>query len=163
MKVVKRVPVTESKLAMWRSAIALAHSDHHLSNSEVDLINEYWQNYDFSDAHEKQLARDMQNGVKLEDVFPAITEKRDRAHLINFARVLFHIDGEFSELEEKIWQAIYDQHMLTVDLKAALLAARTVAEEFKEQERLRIAKEKSKGRLQGAFYYLSNVEDDIAN
>ncbi|MFN9108528.1 MAG: hypothetical protein ACK5XN_00395 [Bacteroidota bacterium] len=160
MKVVRRVVVTESKFAMWRCAIALAHSDHRLSNSEMDLIHDYWRQFDFTDEQQKQLDHDMRGGVQLETVFDAVTDKRDRAHLINFARVLFHVDDDFSALEQKIWQAIYDKHMLTIDLKAALKAAREATDSFKQQEKLRAAKEQSKNPLQQAFSYLCRVEDD---
>ncbi|MDX2112829.1 MAG: hypothetical protein SFW63_03745 [Alphaproteobacteria bacterium] len=161
MKVVRRVPVTESKFAMWRGAIALAYSDHRLSNSEMDLIHEYWQQFDFSDAQQAQLDKDLHQGIAIENIFGEITDKRDRAHLINFARVLFHIDGDFSEVEQKIWQAIYDKHMLTIDLKAALKAAREEAEAFRDEERLRVAMASSANPLQRAFSYLCRIEDDV--
>jgi hypothetical protein len=161
MKVVKRVPVTPSNFAMWRAAIALAHSDHRLSNSEISLIQEYSANFDFSEAQQAQLEKDLHGGIPLESIFLEITEKTDRAHLINFARVLFHIDGEFSAVEQKIWQAINDKHMQTVDMKQALKDAAEATAGFEQQERVQRAQENKEGSwLEKAFAYLSGVDEE---
>ncbi|MDX1975102.1 MAG: hypothetical protein SFT92_05440 [Rickettsiales bacterium] len=161
MKLAKKVTVTPSKYAMWRSAIALAYADSRLSNSEVNLIQDYMSNYTFTDAQLLQLEKDLMQGVHLEDVFPMISEIRDRAHLINFARVLFHIDGDFSEVEQRIWQAIHDQHVLTIDLKKALLVAREACESELEQQRIKHAQEAAQKRpLERALDYLLDVDND---
>ena len=101
MKITKRVAVTPSKYALWRCAISLAHCDGYLSNSEVNLIHEHSENFDFTDEQLKQLEADFRNARPPEELFAQITDKLDRAHLLNFARVLFHIDGDFSAVEEK--------------------------------------------------------------
>lgn len=161
MRVVKRVPVTPSNFAMWRSAIALAHGDHQLSNSEVNLIHEFSHNYGFSDEQQKQLDNDLRGGVDLDTVFAQITEKRDRAHLINFARVLFHIDGEFSKAEEVLWETINQRHMLTIDLQKILRDTKDNCESYKEQERLKRAQEKdNRTWLEKAFDYLTDADED---
>jgi tellurite resistance protein len=134
-KIRTRVVVTTSKFAMWRCAIALAHCDGQLSNSEINLIHDYWENFDFSNAQVRQLEEDFRSSLLWEDVFFDITEKLDRAHLINFARVLFHIDGDFSAVEQELLQKIYDKHMETVDLRQAIRDASTVAKAYVEEAR----------------------------
>ncbi len=144
---------------MWRTAIALAHSDHTLSEEEVELIRRYSRKFDFSEAERAQLEADFATAVEVDEVFPGITDKRDRAHLINFARVLFHIDGEFSEAEKKIHSLIREQHLATIDLDKVLEEARNTADLAEEQARFKQQQEKQdQNFFENAFEYLTGVD-----
>lgn len=156
MKITATVPATPSNFALWRCAIALAHIDHRLSNSETDLIYEYSKAYEFSDEQRRQLEQDLQRGIDFNEAWPAITDKRDRAHLINFSRVLFHVDGHFSAEEEKIWQEMCDKHMLTIDYKAAIRDARAAEAQYDFSEKaLRKAEGNQQSWALNAFEYLA--------
>lgn len=132
------VAVTPSKFAMWRAAIALAYGDNFLSNSEINIIHEWWERFDFSDAQRAQLEKDLRAGVKLDDVWDQITDKLDRAHLINFSLVLFNIDGEFSEVEKALWEEINDRHMVTIDMRGAIRDARASITNYLQEDKAKL-------------------------
>ena len=127
MREQKDVQVTDSRFAMWRSAVALAWADGKVTNSEANLIHDYTERHAFSDEQHTILDNDIKNGIKLDDVFDLITDKRDRAHLINFGRVLFHIDGDFAEVEQKIMAEISAKHAKIINLPKVLMESRAIA------------------------------------
>ena len=160
MQINKRVTVTPSKYALWRCAIALAHCDGRLSNSETNLIHEFSENFDFSEAQMRQLEADFrEKTVSPQEMFALIEDKLDRAHLINFARVLFHVDGDFSAVEEKLLEELHGQHMQTIDLRGALRSASESAVQYEAEFQAQIAQEKSKESwVMRAFRYLSGID-----
>lgn len=159
MVVKKNIPVSQSKFSMWRAAIALAHCDHRITNSEAELIHNYSEHFDFSESQKLQLAKDFQTSPLLEDLLLGITDKKDMAHLINFARVLFHIDGDFCDVEQKIMDYIYDKHMNMINLKQALNDAKSAVESYEEQEKLRkIRERKTQTLLENAFEFLTGID-----
>ena len=141
MKIVKRVAMNDSKFAMWRTAIVLASCDNLLSNSETNLIHEYWENFDFSEAQQAQLEHDFRTPPAFDDVWPSITDKLDRAHLINFALVLFNVDGDFSELERQLWDKINALHAKTIDLPKAMADARAATRKYLEEDKQQLDEE----------------------
>lgn len=149
-----KVVVSPSKFNMWRTAISLAYCDGHLSNSEASLIHDWWQRFAFTPEQVVQLEHDFRNGVDFEEVYPLITDKLDRAHLIYFALILFHIDDDFSELEQKMWEVLNERHMATIDYKQAVKDAEKAVEDYLEQEKLARAKERAASGpfMKGALY-----------
>lgn len=119
--------VTTSKLALWRSAIAIAYADGKITNSERALLHDYMQGHAFSDEQVAIIDNDLANGVDINTVFDGITDKHDRAHLINFARVLVHIDGDFDDAEQKIMEYITAFHAEAINLHQVLLDCRREA------------------------------------
>ena len=115
-----KIPATESKFAMWRAAIALAHIDGQITNSETDLIHNYMSAFLFTDAQEKTLDNELRSAANFDSIYPQITDPRDRAHLINFARILFYIDGELANIEQQFFDEINKRHLASIDLKKAL-------------------------------------------
>lgn len=156
MQLRERVKMTPSKFAMWRAAIALAYSDHRLSNSETDLIWRDSEYFDFSDAQRAQLEKDMRDGIALDDVWDQITEKGDRAHLINFSLVLFHVDGEFSDVEQQLFDEINARHMLTIDYRGAVREAKASVERFLAEDKAVLEQDYQHESLLGrAFHYIT--------
>lgn len=153
-----KVVVNPSKFNMWRTAISLAHCDGHLSNSEVSLIHDWWKRFAFTHEQMTQLDQDFRDGVDFETVYPLITDKLDRAHLIYFSLILFHIDDDFSELEQKMWDLLNERHMATIDYKQAMRDAEKAAEDYVEQELLQRAKERhaSGPFMRGALYLVDS-------
>ncbi len=127
MREQKDVMVTESRFAMWRCAVALAWIDGKLTNSEANLIHDHSERHAFTDEQHTQLDNDIKNGIKLDEVFDLITNKRDRAHLINFGRVLFHIDDDFAEIEQKVMAEISKKHAELINLPKILKECRAIA------------------------------------
>lgn len=156
MRITTRVEVNDSKFAMWRMAIILSMSDHLLKNSEIDLIHEYWANFDFSEAQKVQLDEDFRSPPEFDAIWPQITDKLDRAHLINFALVLFNVDGDFSAMEKLLWEKINQLHAQTIDLKKAMSEARAATQHFIEEDRRKLDEEFAKEPLlRKAFHFLT--------
>jgi hypothetical protein len=156
MKIAKRIAVNDSKFAMWRMAIVLSHSDHGLSNSEINLIHEYWENFDFSEPQMAQLEDDFRTPPAFDTVWPLITDKLDRAHLINFALVLFNVDGDFSYMEQVLWEKINRLHAQTIDIKKAMAEARQATQDFLTEERAKLDEEFAKEPfLRKALHFLT--------
>ena len=158
------VEVTPSKFAMWRTAISLAHADGHVSNSEVSLIHDWWTRFDFTPEQTAQLDKDFRGGVDFEEVWPAITDKLDRAHLIYFSLILFHIDDNYSVLEQKLFEAMNDRHMQTIDYKGAWKNAYAAAKQYLDQQKFERAQERAaSGPFMKAALYLadSSMERDV--
>lgn len=170
MREQKDVKVTDSRFAMWRAAVALAWVDDKVTNSEANLIHEHTERHAFSDDQHTILDNDIKNGVKLDDVFDLITDKRDRAHLINFGRVLFHIDGDFAEIEQKIMAEISAKHAKLINLPKILQECRAEANrefvgiqlDMQQKARQGDAKMGFLGRtfLAPALDYLDTVTDE---
>lgn len=155
------VSVTESKFAMWRAAVSLAHSDQRLVAEEIALIKRYSENFGFSPEQRAQLEADLVSPIDIDDIFPAITDKLDRAHLINFSRLLFFTDGEFAPVEEKTWDALNDKHNTTIDFKQALIDARSARDAWLAEDQARLDSEKQRGGwVNRLFAYFSGWNDD---
>ena len=132
--------MTESWFHVWRGAVALAWGDHDLTADESALLQSFFADQNFSAQQRQQLEYDIKNGITLDAVLPHITNVRDRAHLINLARVIFFADGGFCEDEEVVLDAMKRHHTGTRDIEQALEDAKSQAKEvmsaieFKEQK-----------------------------
>lgn len=161
---------SESKLALWRSAISIAHADGKITNSERALIHDFLQSHDFSPEQVAILDKDLAGGVRIEDVFSLITDHRDRAHLINFARVLVNVDGDFDDAERKIMEHITAAHAEAINLKKVLADSRVEARKIynqylAERKAGQIAEHDRSSIVTRPFTYLidefSNAMDDF--
>lgn len=155
----EKTPLTQSKFAMWRAAVALAHADKNLSPEEEGLIHDYLSHASLTEEQQKILETDIKNGITLDSILPEITETKDRAHLINFARVLFHIDGEFCDAEKEILEKLNQYHQSTLNLNEAFASARDEVDSFDEKEQLRMSREKkSQSFFENAFEFLTRKD-----
>lgn len=108
---------TKSHFAMFRGAIALAWADHKLDDEEQKRILVYIEhNKQLSDTQSALLKQDLRQPIKLDDVWPDITDARDRAHLINIADVIFWEDGEMCHTEKEVYDKISAAHITTLDM-----------------------------------------------
>ncbi len=81
---------TSSEMAMFRAAIALAWADHSLSDEEKNRLITYMDNNkELSEPQRDQLKNDLTQPVNMDDVWPKITEVRDRVHVLNIADAIF--------------------------------------------------------------------------
>ncbi len=124
--------VSESKLHLWRSAIALAYCDHHLSDAEQQRLHNFFQHQPFSDEQKAQLDSDLKHGIALEETFPLITDKLDRAHLINISRVLSFADGAYCEKEQAAFDAMMAKHLPSIDLDVAKNEAKIIGDQLEK-------------------------------
>lgn len=134
--------ISESKLALWRSAIAIAYADGTLNDSERQLLLSNLPLAILSEEQRKIIDMDLAEGVKLEDVFSAITDMRDRAHLINFARILVHADGQVNADEQDAINYISSYHSKKLDTSISLAAAKLEAKSLNDQYKSQLRKER---------------------
>jgi len=112
--------VTDSLFAVCRCAVALTYADGVLSDEERVVLKEYFINLNLSDNQIKILESDFNNpNPDFGSLYSKITEKKDRAFLINIARVMFYRDGDYSYQEQKMMDVMMKSHMKTVDIDSA--------------------------------------------
>lgn len=108
---------TKSEIAMFRAAIALAWADHSLSDEEQNRLLVYIdKNENLSDTQREQLKKELGQPIKMDDVWPEVTDLRDRVHVINIADTIFWEDGQLCHSEKEIYEKIKASHMATLDL-----------------------------------------------
>jgi hypothetical protein len=112
------VQATESQIAMWRSAIALAWANGTLDEGEKALLLQYFKdNIYLTDAQRAQLIKDMEHKIELGDVWGSISDAQDRAHLIDIAPSLFSKHGTPTPEERALYDKMFADQMATVDTK----------------------------------------------
>ena len=110
---------TESHYAMFRATIALAWADHELDAGERERILVYIEhNKQLSASQKEQLREEVNRPVRLDEVWPQITDLQDRAHLLNIADVIFWEDGSMCHSEREVYEKIKEAHMATLDVAA---------------------------------------------
>lgn len=149
-----------SRYYMYRTAVAMAWCDGALSAEEQTLIHDQLLNHaTFSDGQREQLEQDIKDGVSFDDVYQQVSEKRDRARLINFARALFHSDGTFCEAEKIVLEKLETYHQSLTDSSSALKQARSATQSYHsaEQDRSTNIGQSSSGIISNAFRFLREV------
>ena len=110
------MPASDSQFSMLRGAIALGWVDGYLAAPEktrlLDFING---NEMLSNEQRGALKHDLETKITLKDIWPHITEKIDRARLIDLAKDLFLEDGAYAPQEKIVYQQIYEQHIASLD------------------------------------------------
>ncbi len=159
------ITLTPSKLAMWRSLIAMGYADGKLADSEKAMLIEYLKRNNIVPEQHAILENDINNGVKINDVYPGVTDIHDRANLIDAARVMFYEDGNFDATEQKIYNLIHHDQENAVDFKAAEEKARAATNAYEaqynsEELAVRDAEIKKGGVIARLVNYIVDLEDD---
>jgi len=132
---------TDSQVALWRGAIALAWADNHLHDDErAEFTNFIDKNKNLSDEQKKLLKQDLSKQVKLEEIWPQITDKMDRAHLINIAPTIFWGDKDYSHSEKEVFEKMYADHMASLDMKTEMQDMANFAQKLRLQSDIETAK-----------------------
>lgn len=109
--------ITASRLAMYRGIIALAWADHQLTPEETEGVQALITNNPRLSAEQKQqLLTEIKTPMRLESVWPNITEAQDRAHLLDIAMNVFGHDGEIAAQEKETYEAFLAKHLKTLDV-----------------------------------------------
>ena len=120
--------ITESRLAMYEGIVALAWADHELDVAEKEKLHELInQNPHFTDEQRAKLHLDVDNHAMLADIWPRITEKRDKAHLLNIASVVFLKDGKYCADEKELYDTFLAKHLATLDSESMMSEIREMA------------------------------------
>jgi hypothetical protein len=110
---------TDSQIAMWRGAIALTWVDRDMHDTERARLLQYFSdNIYLTDTQRAQLVADLDQPIALQDVWDAITNPQDRAHLIDIAPSLFATHGAPTPAEKAVYDKMMADQMATIDTNA---------------------------------------------
>ncbi len=127
--------ISESLFHSLRGAISIAWADHQLTDAEQDSLRYFIDTHDLSERQRELLDADIANGApSIESLLPHITEPRDRAHLVNMARVILHADGHAAPQEAAPLQHLLHQHMSTLDSEVIRQQARDQMTGYRHQQ-----------------------------
>jgi len=118
--------LSESKLNLWRTLIALAHVDGNACKEERDFIHEGLKKIKASPAQMRVLEKDFVQIHSPDDFFEKITDPRDRAWLLYLAGLMFHRDDGFSDYEKLYYDKFQANHAKMVDLSVAVAEAKKI-------------------------------------
>lgn len=113
--------LTDSRFAMWRAIIALAHADGIVMPSEEEFGARYMDRTGASDAQRDILRQDLLSAHDPGTLFAQITRPEDKADFFQFARALLWCDGDFAAQEAAIIERLQTDHVGS--LAPAALAA----------------------------------------
>ena len=113
-------PMTESHFNMWRAMVALTHADHKVTSEEREFMQKKFDGLNFTAEQKDQLNAELDDPQDVTPLFEKITDKRDRAEFVYFARLLFWSDGEFEIQEEEILAHLRAGVISKIDLEAAM-------------------------------------------
>ena len=113
--------LTDSRFAVYEGVIALAWADHNLSKEEKQVFHRLADGNIYMNAYQRQtLHEKIDYKATIEEIWPRITEKQDRAFLLNLADTIFHADDEYCESEQSLYDFLHEKHMGTLDTEAVL-------------------------------------------
>lgn len=92
--------VNDSKFNMWRACVAVVHLDLVVTPEERKWVEEKIRTLPLSNDQRLILIRDLEIGNNFEDCFAKITDKVDKAFLLNTVRVISYLDHSFSQVEK---------------------------------------------------------------
>jgi uncharacterized membrane protein YebE (DUF533 family) len=124
---VNKLKLNDSSFAMWRGFVAMAYADHKLSKNEIDFLEKQLERIDLTPAQKEILENDIENGVKLNDVYGQITEQSHKTNLLNMAYVIFHRDSDFCHVEKNYYDELYRKLIQPLDSKELTEEAKNIA------------------------------------
>jgi hypothetical protein len=129
---------TESQIQMFRGIIALAWADHELTEDEQQQLAFFIEKHLYLSAEQRaQLLDEVQHAVKLADIWPSITDKHDRAHLLNIAPVIFQKDGVYCDTEKELYELYEQKHLDSIGAVYVEQEIRLFAEGLAKERRAR--------------------------
>jgi len=152
-----------SEIAMYRAAIALAWADKSMSEEEQNKLKVYMDNNKkLSETQREQLKNDIAQPIKMDDVWPQITEVRDRAHVLNIADAIFWADGQLCHSEKEILEKIKSAHMATLDISAIREDIRSYRQELLvDRKKFQQELHELRGPFSRMMHYLETMVDKV--
>lgn len=121
---------------MLRGIMALAWADSKVTDAERARLTEFLDNTRYlSDAQRENMKSYLvdQQDFDIDALWAEITDKQDRAQLIDTALSVFYADGDFSSSEHAIYEKLHSAHMASIDLKGLNKDLGQMAAEAKER------------------------------
>ena len=148
--------MNDSKLAMWKSLIALAYVDGELEPQEKAVLLEYIRGSKLPEDMKAELISSIDTPHEFADMFSHVSSPEDRAHVISTALVLFHSDADFEPAERKLFDLLSAQQRELVDYTGAQKQARDYVAQFKIDDANAARAEYAKGgRIMRMVGYLA--------
>jgi len=130
--------LTDSKLNMWSTVVSLSHADGILHMSEEDFLNKFFESLkDLSEDQKKTLESELKNPQDPKVLYTKISEPKDRAELLYYARMLMWADEDFCSQEEEIFNKLRVLTLDQIDFDAVMVKVNKIAEDYKLKEEAR--------------------------
>ena len=141
-----------SKVALYQGLIALAWADHDLHENEKATLHHIISSHKgLTEADRQVLHVQVDQPVKLADVWPHITDPQDRARLIDFANTIFQQDDEFCDDERALIEAFHHKHLASIGGDAVAKDLRAFASRHKDEMNAQRAEYRDWARQYGLF------------
>jgi len=101
---------------MWRAVVALTHADDVVMPEEKEFIRRFYNTVPFTNDQKHQLEAELRDAQEITEIFPLVTDARDRAELIYFARMMFWSDGDYARQEAAILHQLKGEVLEKLDL-----------------------------------------------
>ena len=128
--------ISSSKCAMLRAIMALAWVDGKVTDDERARLIDFLDTTQYiSDVQRASLKSHLTDNLDMDidELWEQITEKEDRAQLIDVALSIFHADGDFSSTERTVYEKLFQSHMTSLDLVGLKKDLSQMAAEAKER------------------------------
>ncbi len=109
--------ISESKFNAWRACLAVLLIDSKITPEEKKWFEEKLKIIPFSLEQKNILINDFKNGVELESLLPQITDKVDRAFLVDNFRIIANLDRNFSKIEMEKFKNLEAKILKELNLK----------------------------------------------
>lgn len=137
--------MNDSKLAMWKSLIALAYVDGELEPQEKAVLLGHIRGSKLPEETKAELISSIDTHHDFAAVFSNVSSPEDKAHVISTALVLFHSDADFEPAERKLFELLSAQQRELVDYAGAQKQARDYVAKFKIEDANAARAEYAKG------------------
>lgn len=122
--------ITESKYNMYKALIALVWADGHVTESESKYMRSYITNLDELNFDQREeLLTALVEKPDIDAIWNDITDKRDRAFVLDMATSIFYADGEYSIAEKQLYADLLQKHLATLDEKTHALEIKRLQEQ----------------------------------
>ncbi|HBH26008.1 MAG TPA: hypothetical protein DDX54_01185 [Rhodospirillaceae bacterium] len=146
--------IPESRFAMWRAVVALAHLDGRIDPAERSLVEGYLAHVPFSPDQAEALGADLAHPRDPAEAFDAITDPADRGEFFAFAQAMVACDHDLDPQEMGAVEALQAGQLAQVqgqDLPGLLHAMREKAASARAAEDQTLREEARKALGLGAF------------
>ena len=104
------MPIERDLFTILRCVIGLAGINKPVGAKERAWLAKIIEGQTFSDEQRSALEQDFARPPDFLEIFKGIAYFYDREKVIEFARIVFNIDGEFSPIEKQAFEALRNTH-----------------------------------------------------
>ena len=157
--------LTDSRLAMYEGIISLAWADHSLHENEKAGLHQLIDaNPRFTDDQRNRLHNMVNERRDLADIWERITDKYDRAYLLDTANYIFTQDGVYTEREQEIYETFLADHLESVSAEETEEKLKHMAVTLKTRrlEEEKVAHQQAKASFDEQFSLVHRIKKIFA-